>query len=83
MAKAKPPIPGPVDTATDQKWRAESDLRCLMQAEEIKADKARMSAVGKLAQKQSSDLDRIADRLGKRGLISDKAAKRHLDKDAD
>jgi hypothetical protein len=43
----------------DKDWQAESDLRTIRQAEEIKANTARMAAVKKMAQKEQSALQTI------------------------
>lgn len=43
----------------DSKWRAESDLRTLREAEEIKSDKSRVSAAKTEATKQMSALSRV------------------------
>jgi len=43
----------------DKKWRAQDDLRALQRAEEIRADKARMSAVKSCVTEQLSALKKI------------------------
>jgi hypothetical protein len=47
-------------TAQDRKWKAESDLRALSEAEEIRRDSARVSAARGIAKKQLTGLRRIA-----------------------
>lgn len=44
----------------DKKWRAECDLRTLMDAKEIKADKKRMAAVKKLAAEKLQDMASVS-----------------------
>ena len=46
--------------AQERKWRAESDLRTLNDAEDIKRDRARFSAARGQARKQITGLRRIA-----------------------
>lgn len=43
----------------DKKWRAESDLRTLQSAEDIKRDKARMAAAKNCAKEQMQNLKKI------------------------
>jgi hypothetical protein len=51
-------IPSPV--AMDNRWRAESDLRTLRDAEEIKADSSRVRAAKSEAKKQMNALSKVA-----------------------
>lgn len=53
-----PKISGP-SMHDEAKWRAESDSRTLMQAEEIKRDRARMKAAQAQAKKQMEELARV------------------------
>ena len=48
-----------VSKAEEARWRAESDSRTLMQAEEIKRDSARMKAAQAQAKKQMEELARV------------------------
>jgi hypothetical protein len=43
----------------DKDWQTESDLRTIRQAEEIKANTARMTAVKKMAKKEQSALQTV------------------------
>ena len=53
--KNKTAMPG-----TDMKWRAESDLRTLVEAREIRADKPRYSAAMKMAKEKLEVMKDIA-----------------------
>lgn len=44
----------------DSDWQAEADLRCLLEAEEIREDKKRMDAVRALAKERLLDLANIS-----------------------
>lgn len=44
----------------DKKWRAESDLRTLVEANEIKKDRKRFEAAQKLASEKSLEMGGIA-----------------------
>lgn len=44
---------------SDKKWRAESDLRTLREAEEIRSDKSRVSAAQTEGRKQMAALSRV------------------------
>lgn len=44
----------------EREWRAESDLRSLKEAEDVRRDRARLSAARRIAQKQMVGLRRIA-----------------------
>lgn len=46
-------------TAEDRKWRAENDLKTLREAEEIKANRSRINAVMKIAEKDKQALTRV------------------------
>lgn len=46
----------PVAIKEDTKWQAEDDLRTLLRAEEIKADKKRMNNASKIAKQQMNSL---------------------------
>jgi hypothetical protein len=46
--------------ASERKWRAESDLRALSEADEIRRDRSRVSAARGIARKQLTGLRRIA-----------------------
>ena len=54
--KAIAPAISTVSKAEEARWRAESDSRTLMQAEEIKRDSARMKAAQAQAKKQMEEL---------------------------
>lgn len=43
----------------DKKWRVESDLRTIREANEIMADKSRMAAAKKMAAEDVKSLERI------------------------
>jgi hypothetical protein len=66
MAKAKKSrvvgIPGAM---ADKKWRAESDLRTLLDACEIRKDKARFKAAQAMAKDKVAEMAKIA--AGERG----------------
>lgn len=47
------------DIAREKKYQAEDDIRTLQRAEEIKKDKARMSAAKQVAKSQMQDLKKI------------------------
>ena len=49
----------------EAKWQAEDDVRTLMRADEIKADKSRMIMAKQIAKKQAADAAKIAAKLGK------------------
>lgn len=55
MAKSKTEAPMP-----DPKWQAESDLRTLRDAAEIRQDARRLTACRRLAREQAAVLERIA-----------------------
>lgn len=44
----------------EKRWRAEDDMRTLMRADEIKADRARMKACADHAKKQASAVAKVA-----------------------
>lgn len=46
--------------AQEKKWQAESDLRCLIDAEKIKKDKPRHAAAMKCLAEQRKSLDTLA-----------------------
>lgn len=52
--------------AQEKKWRAESDARALVEAEEVKADKGRLTAAKKQLQRQVRDTTTAAERVGVR-----------------
>lgn len=41
---------------SEEKWRVEADMRCLIESEQIKADPKRLAAARKLAQDQLLEL---------------------------
>jgi protein required for attachment to host cells len=47
------------DEAREKKWRAESDLRTMQEAEGIKKDKERMKAMKQVAKEQMKNLQKI------------------------
>ena len=57
MAKKKPASVGIYD---DAKWRAESDMRTLAQAQEIKADPKRLAAAKKCAEEKLAEMQAMA-----------------------
>lgn len=54
----------------EQRWRIESDLRAIQNAESIRKDKARMSAVQRLAREQ---MTAVADLAGMKGKPMEKS----------
>lgn len=58
MASRK--ITQPRMSAEERKWRTQSDMGTLRQAEEIKADGQRMNAVKREAAKQAKELSKLA-----------------------
>ena len=52
-------VPKPPAIKSDQQWRAESDARTLMEAEQIKADRTRLGAAKKHAQKLANDATKV------------------------
>lgn len=57
MAKSK--AYGATIGGMDQKWRAESDMRTLVEAEVIKADKKRYKAAQACAKEQAEGLEQV------------------------
>lgn len=55
----EPYKPTQADIAREKKYQAEDDIRTLQRAEEIKKDKARMSAAKQLAKSQMQNLKKI------------------------
>lgn len=53
--------------AEEAKWRAESDLRTLMEAEKIKRDAKRFAAAQKLAAEQMTEVAAVAAAAPKDG----------------
>lgn len=47
--------------AEEKKWRADSDLRTLIEAEKIKGDKARYGEAMKLQKEMKQNLEAIAE----------------------
>lgn len=47
-------------SADEKRWRAEDDLRTLQRAEEIKADRSRLSGAQKHAKAQVAALTKVA-----------------------
>ena len=47
-------------TSEERRFRAESDLRALQQAQEIQGDRARLGAAQRVAKDQMRALDRVA-----------------------
>jgi len=43
----------------EKKWRAESDLRTLIEAEKVKRDKARLKAAMDIKREMKRDLDNL------------------------
>jgi len=58
--KSKSPVAMPGMSASDKRWRAESDLRTLRDAEEVKADSSRMHAAKAEAKKQMQALSKVS-----------------------
>lgn len=48
-----------MDSKSEAEWRAEDDLRTLMNAERIKKDKQRYSKAMEIAKKQHADLKAV------------------------
>lgn len=46
----------------DKKWRAESDMRTLVEAEQIKSDPARLKAAQAMAGKQLKEIKAIVNK---------------------
>lgn len=58
--KSKPAAcPAPGSAAEQRKWRAESDLRSLREAEAIRGDRGRIQAARQLAKQEARALERI------------------------
>lgn len=57
MAKGKT---GSISTVSDEDWRAESDLRTLIEAEKIKKDKKRFAAAQAKAKDQMMEAAYVA-----------------------
>jgi len=53
-------------TAQDRKWRAESDARTLVEAQEIKADRPRHKAALKCLKEQAAATQKALDAESKR-----------------
>lgn len=59
--KVKPVVVAEIKSdADDQKWRAECDLRTLVQAEEIRADRRREMKARALARKELERMRKVA-----------------------
>jgi hypothetical protein len=56
----------PTPTAEQKRWEAEDDMRTLVRAEQIKADRGRMSRVKSVAREQARTAAKIAGRGGKK-----------------
>lgn len=52
--------PSRADMERERRWRAESDLRTLREAEQIRADRSRVNMAQKVAQEEVRALSRIA-----------------------
>jgi hypothetical protein len=59
MAKQMGSKPAPTSDYDEEKWRAESDLRTLIDAEKIKADPKRMKAAMKCRAEMKKAVDAI------------------------
>lgn len=60
-ASSKTMPASPVKMSKDeQKWRAEDDMRTLLRAEEIRADKARLSKASAIAKQQMAAVAKVA-----------------------
>ena len=53
--------------AMDKQWQAESDLRCLIDAEKIKKDKKRYAAAMKAHKEQMAALKDVSDEADEEG----------------
>ena len=53
-----PHLDGP-SKAEQQRWQAEDDLRTLIQAREIRGDKARLRRAMKMAKEQMQELEKL------------------------
>lgn len=60
MATKKKSSANLVTMDSDAEWRAESDLRTLIEAEKIEADPKRMAKVRALAQKKMMEVAKVA-----------------------
>lgn len=58
--KSAPVSQGMKISKEEQKWRAEDDMRTLLRAEEIKADRARLSKASAIAKKQMAAVAKVA-----------------------
>jgi hypothetical protein len=52
MARGNAVLSGP-----DAKWRAEQDMRTLIEAEEIRSDKKRFQAAARMAKKKAEEME--------------------------
>lgn len=51
--------------AEEAKWQAEDDVRTLMRAQEIQADRARMARAAQIAKQKAAEASRIATMASK------------------
>lgn len=76
MAKKSAPIAEASPAKDDRDWEAESAFRTLQESEKHQANPDMMKRVAKHAEKEKSGLDAVMSKLQKRGLVSDKQAKK-------
>lgn len=66
MAKTKSAAIGGISAADEAKWRAESDLRTLATAAEIKKDPARLKRALAMAKEQMAALSTVTSSAAKK-----------------
>lgn len=69
---AKKNMMGSAVGSMDMDWKAEQDLRCLLEAEEIREDGKRMNAVRALAKDKLQDLAEISVMPNEKSESNDK-----------
>lgn len=57
---------------SQEKWEVEDALRTLTRSQEIEKDASMMKRVRKMAEQKSAEMEKVADGLNKRALISDR-----------
>lgn len=74
MAKTSKDVPASCGQSPEKErqWQAEDDARTLERAEEVYSDADRAKRAAKVVQDKAEATSKVADRLAKRGLISDK-----------
>jgi hypothetical protein len=72
MAKKNTMGASPYLSGENKDWRAEDDLRCLMNADEIKEDPKRFEAAKALAREKLVDMAKISVMAGDKPEANDK-----------